>query len=156
MPSKKKKQSTDSNGVKSLFDHVNHIHEQQTLNYFSTLIDSDKRTYSNYMVNRILSMNIHLLPLVDEIQQYTLDPAVHYLFYATTIPRGKQYNKYVKSKTKITHEPWLIELVAKHFQVSQEEAVLYIDIYYKKNTAELRAICEAYAVDQKLIKKAKL
>lgn len=156
MPPKKKKAPTEQSNVKTLFDHVNHIQEQQSLTYFFTLTDSDKRTYSNYMVNRILSMNIHLLPLVDEIQQYTLDPAVHYLVYATTIPRGKQYHKYIKSRTKTSHESWIIELVARHFQVSHDEATLYVDIYYEKNTAELRKICEAYGTDPKLIKKAKL
>ncbi len=83
--------------AKTLFDHVNEIYQSQNKNYFSTLEDGEKRTYSNYMVNRVLSMNIHQLPLVNEIQKYNIPSDVHYLFFATTIPRGKQYNKYVKA-----------------------------------------------------------
>lgn len=142
--------------AKALFDHITHIYQSQTKNYFSTLEDGDKRTYSAYMVNRFLSMNIHQLPLVNEIQKYTLPSEVHYLFYATTIPRGKQYNKYIKSAKETKYEEWLVTLVAKHYSVSESEAVGYLEIYYRDDTAGLRILCEKYGVDPKAIKKAKL
>ena len=97
--------------AKTLFDHINAIYLEQKKNYFSTLDDGEKRTYSNYMVNRFLSMNIHQLPLVNEIQKYNLPSDVHYLFLATTIPRGKQYNKYVKAAKETKYEDWLVDLV---------------------------------------------
>lgn len=142
--------------TKGLFDHINAIYQEQNRKYFSTLTDGDKKTYSNYMVNRFLSMNIHQLPLVNEIQKYSLDPSIHYLFFATTLPRGKQYNKYVKSKSESKYETWMVELVAKHFTVSQDEAIFYLDIYYEKDKDSLRTICQMYGVDPKDIKKAKL
>jgi hypothetical protein len=142
--------------AKSLFDHINAIYLEQKKNYFSTLDDGEKRTYSAYMVNRFLSMNIHQLPLVNEIQKYNLPSEVHYLFYATTIPRGKQYNKYVKSKNEKKYEDWLVTLVAKHYQVSEVEATDYLELYYRDDKAGLRELCEKYGVDNKTIKKAKL
>ena len=142
--------------AKSLFDHINAIYLEQKKNYFSTLDDGEKRTYSAYMVNRFLSMNIHQLPLVNEIQKYTLSPEVHYLLCATTIPRGKQYNKYVKSKNEKKYEDWLVTLVAKHYQVSEVEATDYLELYYRDDKAGLRELCEKYGVDNKTIKKAKL
>ena len=142
--------------AKTLFDHINEIYQSQKKNYFSTLDDGEKRTYSNYMVNRFLSMNVHQLPLVNEIQKYNLPSDVHYLFFATTIPRGKQYNKYVKAAKETKYEDWLITLVAKHYCVSQEEAKSYLDIYYKDDKSALRSMCEAYGIDPKVIKKAKL
>lgn len=152
----KKKAPAEKSATKSLFDHINHIYEQQSRNYFDNLTDGDKKSYSAYMVNRFLSMNVHQLPLVNEIQRYTIPAEAHYLFYATTVARGRQFNKYVKSKSEDKYEQWLVELVAKHFEVSQSEAIFYLDIYYQKGTDELRSICEAYAVDPKLIKKLKL
>jgi hypothetical protein len=101
-------------------------------------------------------MNIHQLPLVNEIQKYTLSPEVHYLLCATTIPRGKQYNKYVKSKNEKKYEDWLVTLVAKHYQVSEVEATDYLELYYRDDKAGLRELCEKYGVDNKTIKKAKL
>ncbi len=142
--------------AKTLFDHINAIYQDQRKNYFSTLDDGEKRTYSAYMVNRFLSMNVHQLPLVDEIQKYNIPPEAHYLFYATTIPRGKQFNKYIKSKTEDKYEKWMVELVAKHYTISQDEAIFYLDIYYEQDKSALKVLCEKYAVDPKLIKKAKL
>jgi hypothetical protein len=142
--------------AKTLFDHINEIYQSQKKNYFSTLDDGEKRTYSTYMVNRFLSMNIHQLPLVNEIQKYTLPNEAHYLFFSTMIPRGKQYNKYVKSKSETKYEEWLVELVAKHYSVSQVEATSYLEIYYRDDKPALRSLCEKYGVDPKVIKKAKL
>ena len=142
--------------AKTLFDHINEIYQSQKKNYFSTLDDGEKRTYSAYMVNRFLSMNIHQLPLVNEVQKYNLPSDIHYLFYATTVPRGKQYNKYVKSKNETKYESWLITLVAKHYNVSELEAEPYLEIYYRDDKEGLRNMCEKYGVDPKVIKKAKL
>ena len=142
--------------AKTLFDHINAIYQEQKKDYFQNLDDGEKRTYSNYMVNRFLSMNIHQLPLVNEIQKYNLPSEMHYLFYATTIPRGKQYNKYVKSKAENKYESWLVELVEKHYEVSQSEAVTYLDIYYDRDKDGLRELCEKYGIDKKQLKKAKL
>lgn len=141
---------------KSLFDHINSIYQEQKKNYFQTLTDGDKKTYSAYMVNRFLSMNIHQLPLVNEIQKYTLPNETHYLFFATTLPRGKQYNKYVKAAKETKYEEWLVTLVARHYCVSETEAISYLDIYYKDDKPALRSLCEKYGVDPKVIKKAKL
>ena len=142
--------------AKSLFDHINAIYLEQKKNYFAGLDDGEKRTYSNYMVNRFLSMNIHQLPLVNEIQKYNIPSDVHYLFLSTTIPRGKQYNKYVKAAKETKYEEWLVDLVVKHYCVSQVEAISYLEIYYRDDKAGLRSLCEKYGVDPKIIKKAKL
>jgi hypothetical protein len=142
--------------AKTLFDHINEIYQSQKKNYFSTLDDGEKRTYSAYMVNRFLSMNIHQLPLVNEIQKYTLPNEAHYLFLATTIPRGKQYNKYVKAVKETKYEEWLVDLVAKHYCVSQVEAITYLEIYYRDDKPALRELCEKYGIDNKILKKAKL
>ena len=142
--------------AKTLFDHINEIYQSQKKNYFSTLDDGEKRTYSAYMVNRFLSMNIHQLPVVNEIQKYTIPNEAHYLFYATMLPRGKQYNKYVKAAKETKYEDWLVDLVAKYYCVSQVEATSYLDIYYRDDKPALRSLCEKYGVDPKVIKKAKL
>lgn len=142
--------------AKTLFDHINEIYQSQKKNYFSTLDDGEKRTYSAYMVNKFLSMNIHQLPLVNEIQKYNVPNEAHYLFYATTVPRGKQYNKYVKAAKETKYEEWLVNLVAKHYCVSEVEAISYLEIYYRDNKSGLRELCEKYGIDPKVIKKAKL
>ena len=41
---------------KSLFDHINQITKIQNPNYWEQISEEDKKTWSNYMVNRFLSM----------------------------------------------------------------------------------------------------
>ena len=49
----KKKKS----GNKSLFDHITHITQIQDPKYWDKLEEGDKKTWSNYMIHRFLSMN---------------------------------------------------------------------------------------------------
>ena len=139
---------------KTLFSHINEIYQSQRKNYFSTLNDGDKKTYSPYMINRFLSMNIHQIPVVNAIQQFSQVPAEqHYLFYANMIPRGRQFNKYIKSRAEEKYESWVVELVARHFLISQAEAVQYLDIYYTHDKAALLDLCKSYGYSDKELKK---
>ena len=54
------------------------------------------------------------------------------------------------------YEKWLVDLVAKHFQVSTVEAIQYIEIYYLHDKSGLRKLCEKYGIDSKTLKKVKL
>ena len=142
--------------TKSLFDHVDAIYTNQKIDYFGTLTEADKKSYNNYMVNRFLSMNIHQLPFVNELQKYTLDTKTHYLFFSQLLPRGKQFNKYVKKTKEVKYEDWLINIVVRHFQISTSEACEYLEIYYKHHKSSLKELCQMYGVDSKQLKKAKL
>lgn len=158
MPPRKKKETTEEqkSPYKTLFDHIDAIYTNQRRDYFSGLEDGDRRSYNVYMVNKFLSMNPHQLPLVNEVQKYSLPPDVHYLFYASVLPRGKQYNKYIKSKVEDKYEDWMVDLVVKVFEVSRRVAVDYLDVYSETAPDKLRRLFEDHGVDTKLIKKAKL
>jgi hypothetical protein len=153
---KKKQPTEEPSPYKTLFDHIDAIYTNQKRNYFSTLSDGDKKTYNAYMVNKFLSMNVHQLPLVNEVQKYQLTPDIQYLFYASVLPRGKQFNKFVKAAKEQKYEPWLMDLIRKVFEVSGQQAEEYLSLYYDKYPDKLRRLCEDYGVDPKLIKKAKL
>ena len=56
--------------TKSLFDHIKQITNVQNTLYWDSLEDSDKKTWSNYMVHRFLSMKSEWIQVVNEIQQY--------------------------------------------------------------------------------------
>ena len=51
---------------KGLFDHINQITSNQTNDYWNTLTESDKKTWSNYMINRFLSMKMEWTDFVNE------------------------------------------------------------------------------------------
>lgn len=155
----KKKTDTPKEKSKELFDFINMIQQDQRTESFDEMTDAEKKKYKNskYMIHRFLSMNPAYAPIVNAIQKYTMIPErPHYLFLSGLLPKGRQFNKYIKSAAEEKYEEWLIGLVAKHYQVSLTEAVTYLNIYYTDKTQELRALCEQYGVDPKLIKKAKL
>jgi uncharacterized membrane-anchored protein len=62
----------------------------------------------------------------------------------------------VKAVKETKYEEWLVNLVAKHYCVSEDEAISYLEIYYRDDKPALRSLCEKYGVDPKVIKKAKL
>lgn len=148
---------TDSG--KKLFDFVNMLQQDQKMDSFDNLTDDEKKRYktSRYMIHRFLSMNPAYAELVNLIQLYPEVPErTHYQFLTKVLPRGKQFNKYVKPGRKKEYANWLVDLVAKHFLVSKYEAEEYLDIYYSKDKKGLRELCEKYGVDKKLLKQAKL
>jgi len=49
---------------KSLFDHIKQITNVQNPMYWESLDDGDKKTWSNYMVHRFLSMKSEWLVVV--------------------------------------------------------------------------------------------
>lgn len=152
----KKQDTQDQPKAKGLFDHINAIYENQKIDYFENITDADKKSYSNYMVNRFLSMNPHQLPIVNELQKYNLTSDVHYKFYSQALPRKRQFNKYIKKTKEVKYEDWLIDIIVKHYHVSIAEAETYLEIYYIQNKLALRQLCEMYGITDKELKKAKL
>lgn len=150
---------SDGNQGKELFDFLAGITENQSSKFFDELTDTEKKKYktSRYMIHRFLSMNSNYLPVVNALQKYSNIPdRCHYLFLTNMLPRGRQFNKYIKGAKETKYEGWLVDLVAKHYHVSTKEAIEYIEIYYQHNKVELRELCEKYAVDKKQLKQAKL
>ena len=144
--------------TKSLFDHITHITSKQTKNYWENLTDADRKTWSNYMVHRFLSMNMNWTDLVNEIQKYKLEPKDLYRLYTEILPKGKQWLRYTKGKKTMKYQRWLLEIVAKYYESSLNEAHDYLEIYYstEQGKAELKSILQKYGVEPKEIKKLKL
>lgn len=146
--------------TKSLFDHIKMITQTQDPNYWDTLEDADKRTWSNYMVHRFLSMNSDWIEVLSEIQPYTqvLEPKQLYLALIGIIPKGRHYLKYTKGKGENKYEGWLLDLIKKDFLCSKKEAIEYCEILYatREGRENIKYICEKYGIEKKSITKLKL
>ena len=142
---------------KSLFDHLNAIFTDQSVDYYDSLSVEDRKTYSIYMINRLVSMNMDYIDVVNEIQKFweVVKNRESYLFYSQCLPPGRQWNKYIKPKVEKKHEEWVVKLVALYFEVSQMEAVDYIDLFMAtpKGKARLKEIFETYGIEPRKIKK---
>jgi hypothetical protein len=144
----------------SPFDHVNTIYTDQSIDYFDSLEEKEKKNFNPYMINRIISMNPDYLPVVNEFQKYygIVGGRETYLFFSQLLPKKKQFNKYVKGSKEALYEPWLVDVVIRYYKVSKSEANYYLSLCYQTEAGRenLKSICSKYGIDPKLFKKAKL
>ena len=138
---------------KSLFDHISQITAVQNPNYWKEISDEDKKSWSNYMTHRFLSMKVEWVELVNELQKYNLKPKELYKLYTTILPKGKQWLKYIKGRNQMEHPNWLINIVANHEQFSKREAYDMIEMLYltEGGMLELGEICQKWGVEPKKI-----
>jgi len=144
----------------TLFDHIKAITQTQDKKYWDKLDDADKKTWSNYMVFRFLSMNPDWVPMVAQLQPYLQEvpPKACYLALIDLIPKTRAFLKYMKAKGEDTYEKWLIELVTKHYNTSTLESEDYLKILYstKSGRERIKELCTIYGVEPKQITKLKL
>ena len=137
--------------MKSLFDHIKQITNVQNPKYWDTLTESDKKTWSNYMVHRFLSMKSEWIQVVNEIQKYwEIKPKNLYQFYIDVLPRSRTFLRYTKSKKKSKVEKWAMEHLKDYFECSSREVEQHLEILTKE---QVTAIIMKYGVDDKQLKK---
>lgn len=146
--------------AKKLFDHLNAITAEQDPKYFDKLSDEDLKSWSNFMINRFLSMKPEWVELIASLLPLTqtLQPKEMYKLYISVLPKGKQYLKYTKGKSDDKYEEFLVELIKRDFSCSEKEALEYIEILYstREGRENIKYICEKYGTDKKQITKLKL
>ena len=146
--------------TKTLFDHIKAVTQFQDPKYWDKLEESDKKTWSNYMIHRFLSMNSDWIEVLSEIQPYTqvLEPKQLYLSLIGIIPKGRYFLKYTKGKKENKYESFLVDIIKRDFQCSIKEAEDYCEILYstREGRENIKYICEKYGVDKKQITKLKL
>ncbi len=146
--------------VKKLFDHLNAITAEQDPKYFDKLSEEDLKSWSNFMINRFLSMKPEWVELIATLLPLTqtLQPKEMYKLYISVIPKGKYFLKYIKGKSEDKYEEFLIDLIKKDFLVSENQAIEYIEILYstREGRENIKYICEKYGIEKKQITKLKL
>jgi|TARA_B110000908_G_scaffold116162_1_gene136222 hypothetical protein len=146
--------------TKTLFDHITNITSVQNPKYWDSLEEVDKKSWSNYMVHRFLSMNPDWIEILSEIQPYTqtLEPRQLYLALIGILPKGRYYMKYIKGKKADKYDSWLVDLIKQDFNCSLKESEEYCEILYAttEGRENIKYICEKYGIDKKQITKLKL
>jgi len=138
---------------KSLFDHIKQITAVQSPNYWEKITDEDKKSWSNYMTHRFLSMKMEWVELVNELQKYNLQPKELYKLYTNVLPKGKQWLKYIKGRNQMAYPNWLINVVANQEQVSKKEAYDMVEMYMltEGGMLELGELCRKWGIEPKKI-----
>ena len=146
--------------AQKLFDHINAITTIQDPKYFDNLSDEDKKSWSNFMINRFLSMNPDWVELIASILPLTqtLEPKDMYKLYINLIPKGRYFLKYMKGKSTEKYESFIVELVQKEYDCSELQSNEYLEILYatREGRENIKYISEKYGIDKKQITKLKL
>ena len=140
---------------KSLFDHVNAVTNEQHPDYWDQISDDDKKSWSNFMINRFLSMKPEWIEFVNEVQKHPLKPKELYKVYIDILPKKKQWLRYIKGDKKMKYPKWVYEIVAKHLQCSMREASDAVDMYEISTggQSELADILFKYGTEEKEVRK---
>ena len=143
---------------KSLFDHINQITATQNPNYWDEISDEDKKSWSNYMVNRFLSMNSDWMELVNELQKYNLQPKELYKLYTNILPKGKRWLRYMKGKNDMDYPEWLVNIVRNNDECSRKEAIQAIDMLMltEGGMMELGELGRKWGIEERKIQAAGL
>jgi len=69
------------------------------------------------------------------------------------LPKQKQFNKYIKGKKTDTYQTELVELLSKHFLISEKETLEALDMYHETSLLPLKEILKKYGKSDKEITK---
>ena len=143
---------------KGLFDHIKQITDVQSPTYWDDISDEDKKSWSNYMTHRFLSMKMEWVELVNEIQKYNLQPKELYKLYTNVLPKSKHWLKYIKRRNQMDYPNWLINIIANHEEISKKEAIEYIDMLMltEGGMLELGELAQKWGIEPKKIEDAGL
>ena len=115
--------------AKTIFQHLSGIKEKKQS--WESLSEMDKKSFSPFIINRWLSMNMDLLPVINELQQYTigtLRPKEVYKLYLDFLPKKKTFDKYIKGKKSDKYNKEMLEYLSQWYGVSQSEVKEYLEI----------------------------
>lgn len=145
---KKEKGNSLAPKAKSLFDHINHVREVQDPKYFDTLTDADKKSWSNYMVCRFLSMQPSLCEYINDIQVYqqVLAPREFYQLCIYITPKGRAFYPFIKNKSDNKYSEELMKILREYYQESERNVLKYLSIISRD---ELRNIISLYGYTEK-------
>ena len=135
----------------TIFDWINQM--LVTKKHWDEFTEDEQKKFSPFIINRWLSMDNEFIEIVNYFQKYaigTLEPREVYKWYCNVLPKGKRFNKYIKSKRDKKYDKELIEIISKHFESSKLQIKDCLDLIDKE---ELKSILEMYGLDKQKIKR---
>jgi hypothetical protein len=132
------KKSENTVKAKSIFQHLSGIKEKKES--WASLSDMDKKSFSPFIINRWLSMNLDLLSIVNILQKYTigfLSARDVYKVYLDFLPKKKTFDKYIKGSKSSKYNKEVLEYLSKWYGVSQREVTEYLEILPKGDVMDI-------------------
>ena len=138
----------------TIFDHIGNITDKKLS--ISKYSEKNLKSWSTYIINRWLSMNMELIDIVNEFQKYTigiLGPKETYQLYYDILPKKKYYSKYVKGKKQDKFNKELVDIFSKHYMCSKDDAIEYLDLLtVSGKLSDIERIIKLYGKNDKEVK----
>lgn len=152
----KKKQAEEALKTKSLFDHVKHIRQVQSPDYYDSLSESDRKTFSKYMILRVLSMDKTIVEEISYISKYfeVLPEKQLYKLLIGVLPKSYGFSPYIKSNVKAPNET-ITNCICSFFNVGKKDATDYYNILisHEDGINQLVTLVKNYGYTEKEIEK---
>ena len=153
---KQNKTTDEKNKSRGLFDHINHIREVKSPDYYQSLTESEKNTFNKYMLLRVLSMDSDIIEEMSFISKYFQNiPNDHfYKLLIDIVPKGRRFSKYIKKTTGNVNET-ILTCICDKFKIGQKDALDYYKVFVtdEKGTKELVNLVECFGYTEKEIEK---
>lgn len=132
------KKSTNTVKAKTIFQHLSGIKEKKES--WESLSEMDKKSFTPFIINRWLSMNMGLLPIINVLQKYTiglLSARDVYKVYLDFLPKQKTFDKYIKGSKSSKYNKEVLEYLSKWYGVSHREVTDYLEILSKDDVINI-------------------
>lgn len=121
----------------NIFDTVKRI--MTSKDKWEDISEEEKLAFSNWMCNKVISMNPDYCEVVDMVQKNTwiLKPEYLYKLYCDLLPKGFVFSKYIKSTKKKDHKLEEVKAVSIYYDISTNDAREYIDVLPKEEVERI-------------------
>ena len=129
------KQLTNSEKNKTVFDHIKHIRESKTPDYYQSLNESEKMTFNKYVILMGLSMDQNAIDGISYVSKYLdiLPPNAFYKVCCDVSPKSTKFCRWIKS-SKQKYSKKLIEIIASYYKISKIDAYDYCISFFRDDT----------------------
>lgn len=135
-----------------IFDFVNEVFYHKTP--WNNYPDSEKKIFSPFIINRLISMSPDYIELINYLQQYTiglLDRREVYKLLVDLLPKSKFFSKYIKAdkddENKVSEK--LIQFLCEKFHWNEQETVYNLKLIKNEDLIEY---LKEYGYSEKEIK----
>ena len=139
---------------RGLFDHVKHIRQVQSPEYYIGLSESERKSFNKYMILRVLSMDPSIIEEISYISKYmeVLPEQSFYKLLIKCLPKSFQFNAYIKKSIKDPHSK-ILECICNKFKIGIKDSIDYykILISHESGIMELIEIVSSFGISEKEI-----
>jgi len=154
----KRKKTSEETSSKSrgLFDHINHIREVKSPDYYNSLTDAEKTSFNKYMLIRFLSMDPDLVEDMAFVSKYfqLVPNEQFYKILIEVVPKGRKFCKYIKGSAENINQT-ILDCICKKFAVGESDAKDYYTVLVSSENGikDLVGLVEGFGYTEKEVEK---